>query len=673
MKSKATLRVRLIPAIIGTGLLHVCIASAAQPGARPARGLQVDLSTFFSNDGIATRDEPANGNLDGSGFSYPAEHLPAAGIVKIGGMTFSFPGSRSNEKNNIVAEGQRIDLPAGQYYAMSMLLTSTYGAVSGEFTFHYDDGTTQSSRFDVADWYGAGFGILIMPFRYTPTGGRDEHPVFLSVLRLGLNNRRNLVGITLPPAPEGQRRLHIFALTLHPIARGTHIEFFDLFAAPKITKERAGDHIVHLNIHNLGTNWISQANKMRIVIEAPGVRTIAPSWVDLLAPGEVFKAEIRLATELPSGTEVAGVARATGRGGISESLPIKLLLGAPDYSSTESSLSRHPSPSWYENAKFGIFIHWGIYSVPAWAPVGGVFAEWYWAAMTDPSFVTHAYHRETYGTSFNYDDFIPQFQPSRFDAKEWVELIKASGARYFVFTAKHHDGFAMYDTATTDRDSVALGPKRNYLRELFAAAQEHTPELKRGVYYSLFEWYHPAITGKLPHNPYTLQPVPYSGAQPVNDYVVNHVLPQMRELIDGYDPDTIWCDFEASHGAEYWKTAGIVAHYYNQAKNRLQPKEVAVNDRCNVTNPKRSPYVADYVTIEYDTFRTTYHEEMGDDARTGSTLFWIQFSDSSRSIPDRKRGNRPACRHCQQERKLSAQHRSCRRWLNSISHARFVA
>jgi alpha-L-fucosidase len=620
MKIQSSAVMKVLAMIIATGLLGSLASSqafAAQtvPPRAPldvpptAHGVQVDLSSFVNNDGIATRDDPSNGNLDGSGFSYPAEHLPASGIVKIGGMTFSFPGSGKNEKNNIGAEGQRIDVPAGQYVATSMLVTSTYGATSGEFTFHYDDGTRQTSRFDVADWYTAGFGIWTMPFRYTPTGGRDEHPVYLSALRMGLNNRRNLVAITLPRAPEGQRRLHLFALTLHPIVPGIHVEFFDLLEGPKITTEEAGHHTVHLNVHNLGTSWISELHRMRIVIEAPGVKTISPVSVDLLAPGEVFKAEVHLATQLPRGTEVTGEAKVTGRFGIRESVPIKLSLGAPDYSSTDGSLHKHPSASWYENAKFGIFIHWGIYSVPAWAPVGGIFAEWYWAAMNDPTFETHTYHRQTYGTGFSYDDFIPQFQPSRFDPREWVELIKASGARYFVFTAKHHDGFAMYDSSTTDRDSVALGPRRDYLRELFRAAETHAPELKRGVYYSLFEWYHPAITGSLPRNPYTQQPVPYTGAKPVADYVVNHVLPQMRELIDGYDPDTIWCDFEASRGADYWKTADIAAHYYNQAKNRAQPKEVAINDRCSVTNPERSPYAADYVTIEYDTFRTTYQKK----------------------------------------------------------------
>ncbi len=403
--------VKVLAVIVATGLLGSLVspqAVAAQtvPPRPPqeipqtAPGVQVDLSSFFNNDGIASREDPANGNLDGSGYSYPAEHLPASGIAKIGGMTFSFPGSRINEKNNIVAEGQRIDVPAGQYCATSMLVTSTYGATSGEFKFHFDDGTTQNARFDVPDWYSGGFGVRTLPFRYNPTGGRDEHPVILSALRIGLNNRRNLVGITLPQAPEGQRRLHLFALTLHPIVPGIHVEFFDLLEGPKVTGEQAGHHIVHLNIHNLGTSWISDIHKMRIVIEAPGVATVSPVVVDVLAPGEVFKAEVHLTTKLPRGTEVAGEARVTGRFGIRESVPIKLLLGAPDYVSTDSSLHRHPLATWYENAKFGIFIHWGIYSVPAWAPVGGIFAEWYWAAMSDPAFETHTYHRQTYGPAF---------------------------------------------------------------------------------------------------------------------------------------------------------------------------------------------------------------------------------------------------------------------------------
>jgi alpha-L-fucosidase len=95
----------------------------------------------------------------------------------------------------------------------------------------------------------------------------------------------------------------------------------------------------------------------------------------------------------------------------------------------------------------------------------------------------------------------------------------------------------------------------------------------------------------------------------VNDFVVDHVLPQMREVIDGYDPDIVWCDVEPGEGAEYWKTAETIAHFYPQAKNRARPKEVAVHDRCSVTNPQRSPYGADFVTIEYDTYRTTIQKK----------------------------------------------------------------
>lgn len=575
---------------------------------QPVDGLQVDLSAHFNNDGIATSVDPTDGNVDGSGYSYPGEHLPPPGITKIGGITFRIPGRRPQEKNNIIAEGQQIDLPSGKFHAASLLVASTYGASSGQLIFHYDDGTTTSALFHVADWYSSPGGIVAMPFRYTPGGGKEERPVFLSGVRLGLDGKRTLLGVTLPPAPEGPKRLHIFALTLHSLVNGIHIEFFDLDGGPKITTEEPGRHVVRLKIQNLGTRWVSASHAVRIVVVAPGVTTVAPARVENLAPGEVLEAHIGLVSGLQRGTEVRGQATVTSGSGIKAYLPLTLMLGASDYTAVPGSLARHPLPSWYGGGKLGIFVHWGVYSVPSWAPVGE-YAEWYWSFMNDPAHPVHEHHRQTYGTGFGYDDFIPQFRPSRFNAREWVELIRDSGARYFVFTAKHHDGFAMYDSSTTNRDSAALGPQRDFVSELFLAAKIHTPELKRGLYYSLFEWFHPARTNLPPTNPYTGAPIPYTGAPPVVDFVVDHVVPQVRELIDGYDPDIVWCDGEARERAEYWRTAPIIAHYFNQAKNREQPKEVVVNDRCSVTNPTRSGYGADFATIEYDTFSVTVQKK----------------------------------------------------------------
>lgn len=112
-----------------------------------------------------------------------------------------------------------------------------------------------------------------------------------------------------------------------------------------------------------------------------------------------------------------------------------------------------------------------------------------------PSYKTHTYqyHQQTYGTNFNYDDFMSNFTASKFNASEWLDLFTAAGARYFVPVTKHHDGFALFKTPATssNRNSVVYGPKRDFLNELFTTAKAHYPHLRRGTYFSLPEWYHP--------------------------------------------------------------------------------------------------------------------------------------------------------------------------------------
>jgi alpha-L-fucosidase len=150
-----------------------------------------------------------------------------------------------------------------------------------------------------------------------------------------------------------------------------------------------------------------------------------------------------------------------------------------------------------------------------------------------------------------------------------------------------------------------MGPKRDIVREVFDAARMYAPELKRGIYYSLYEWFHPAYAGRLPSNPYTGALLPYTGAAPIHDFVTEHVLPQMQEIVDAYDPDILWCDGAWEQTAAYWQTSAVIARYFNQAMRREEPKDVAVNNRCRVTDPDQSPVAADFTTPEYATYSST--------------------------------------------------------------------
>ena len=138
------------------------------------------------------------------------------------------------------------------------------------------------------------------------------------------------------------------------------------------------------------------------------------------------------------------------------------------YKDNWQSLSGHPVPAWYRRDKFGIFIHWGIYSVPAFGN------EWYSRSMYDRSSPEFAHHVSTYGPQnvFGYKDFIPMFKGERFDAQEWVRLFRRAGARFVMPVCEHHDGFAMYDTAFNRWNAVAMGPGRDVVGELKAACEQ---------------------------------------------------------------------------------------------------------------------------------------------------------------------------------------------------------
>ena len=135
---------------------------------------------------------------------------------------------------------------------------------------------------------------------------------------------------------------------------------------------------------------------------------------------------------------------------------------------TWESLSSHQVPEWYKDAKFGIFIHWGVYSVPAFG------SEWYPRQMYKEGSAEFKHHTETFGPQniFGYKDFIPMFKAEKFNADQWADLFKRSGAKYVVPVAEHHDGFAMYNTSLSKWNAYNMGPKRDIIGELAEAVRE---------------------------------------------------------------------------------------------------------------------------------------------------------------------------------------------------------
>ncbi|WP_405698887.1 alpha-L-fucosidase [Streptomyces sp. NBC_01383] len=591
-------------AAVGAALLTPATAEAApRTGTAPETlhggdwgtvppAVPVPLDDWFDNDGIDTA-EARGGSFDGSGYTFPGEELPA-GEREIAGTTFRFPAAGAGAKNNIVALGQRIDLPPGRYLSGLLLTACSYGAASGKATVHYADGTTSAPALAGPDWY-SGSGDLTSAYRYAPDGTKDPHPVSIAVSEIPLDPTRQAVALTLPttqPAEADKSALHIFALSLQPAAEGRALAVRDARSTTSLLEH--GAQSVEATVVNAGTVGILAADGLTLSVDVPGARTVAPARVTRLAPGD--QARVRIGIRNRPGT-APGTARdggvvARGRGQQAATVRRSLTLGVPDYTPTDASLSTHQAPYWFQDAKFGIFIHWGVYSVPAWAPVGTQYAEWYWNQMQDPNNPTYAHHRDTYGESFAYDDFIPRFRAEHFDPRSWVELFRDAGAQYHVLTSKHHEGFALWDTKLSDRNSVKMGPKRDVIRELFDASRRYAPELHRGLYFSMPEWFNPdhPWMGHAPRNPYTLEPVPYTGHSAGKDYVTEFQGPQMLELIEGYDPEIIWCDIGGDNDSHR-----VLAEYFNQAKNRARPVDVTVNDRSGIGSH-------DFTTPEYTTY-----------------------------------------------------------------------
>ena len=252
--------------------------------------------------------------------------------------------------------------------------------------------------------------------------------------------------------------------------------------------------------------------------------------------------------------------------------------GIPDYEPTRASLDTHPVPRWFKDAKFGIFIHWGAYSVPAGAARQPA-AEWYLHYMNWRDSPEYEYHRGTYGENFNYDDFIPQFKAEKYDPDAWVRLFEDAGAQYFVLTSKHHDGFALFPSAVTDRHSVRWARSATSSASCSPPPASEAPSGRGCTTRSAS-----CTTRRSAGRCATRTPapeIPPAGYLPVADYVRDYEHKQLHEIIDRYDPDLLWADgqWAGQPPTAPWHSEEPMAYYYNQAKNRQRPKGVAINDR----------------------------------------------------------------------------------------------
>jgi alpha-L-fucosidase len=264
------------------------------------------------------------------------------------------------------------------------------------------------------------------------------------------------------------------------------------------------------------------------------------------------------------------------------------------YEPALKSLNKHPLPTWYADAKLGIFIHWGLYSVPGWAPlvhpqhdftsqdyiINNPYAEWYLNSMRLDGSPTQTYHRDHYGSNYDYYNFASIFNKEiqKWNPATWAQIFRDAGAKYVVLTTKHHDGFTLWPSSTPN-PKLPLDRQhsiRDIVGELTKAVRSQG--IRMGLYYSGgYDW--------------TFVPGPirvaddYEKVKPQNEAYGKYVDAHMRELIERYRPAVLWNDID------YPKTGRpleIMAEYYNAVPDGV------IDDRFGVKH-------SDFTSPEYQT------------------------------------------------------------------------
>jgi alpha-L-fucosidase len=296
------------------------------------------------------------------------------------------------------------------------------------------------------------------------------------------------------------------------------------------------------------------------------------------------------------------------------------------YEPTIDSLDKHPLPQWYADAKLGIFIHWGLYSVPGWAPLvhsdhdfssqdyitNNPYAEWYLNTMRLEGSPTQKYHREHYGAGYDYYNFASIFNRDiqKWNPNEWAKVFRAAGAKYVVLTTKHHDGFTLWPSTTKN---PKLPPDRQHasrdiVGELTAAVRQQG--LRMGLYYSGgYDW--------------TFVPGPirvaadYEAVKPQSEAYGKYADAHMKELIARYHPALLWNDIDypkSGHPLE------IMAEYYNTVPDGV------IDNRFGVKH-------ADFVTPEYETLNKINPKKWEECRGLGRSFGYNRAEGEAETIP----------------------------------------
>ncbi|XP_012990897.3 tissue alpha-L-fucosidase isoform X1 [Esox lucius] len=231
------------------------------------------------------------------------------------------------------------------------------------------------------------------------------------------------------------------------------------------------------------------------------------------------------------------------------------------YSANWTSIDSRPLPPWYDEAKIGIFIHWGVFSVPGF----GQFSEWFWWWWKGAQREAEVdFMNKHYPPNFEYTDFANNFRAQFFNPDDWADIFESSGAKYVVFVSKHHEGFCNWPSEVSwNWNSVDIGPHRDLVGELAEAVRKREG-LHFGLYHSLYEWFNPLYLKDKA-----------SGFK-TQDFVFQKTLPELVHLVNTYKPELIWSDGDWEAPDTYWNSTEFLAWLYNDSPVK---DYVVVNDR----------------------------------------------------------------------------------------------
>lgn len=540
-----------------------------------AHSVPIDLTAYFNSKAFGTYPNETTFENTLNRSYPPLNHLTQDGVYtsKSTGVLYDFPSYTGPlQPDNLICKGQTIPVAAGpgangsKAFSLSMLVANDArdAITSNVVTYLYADGTEAEAELRALPFFSfltLMRGELITPYTWTPTG-RDWNTSQIFEFTGYVDPTRTLSAVRLPVADNATvGRVHVFSMSLvvgdSPAASvgGAAVEVQSVRPTQKWTE--AGNQIIEITVNNAGSQCVSGSG-LTVSLEGLGFSTAEMGFVKRLCPGDQKRVNIGVSGSANSTTVT--VALSGDSSNQTASFP-GVNIGFESFTADLDSLAKHESPEWFDNAKYGIFIHWGPYAVPGYGGVAPneTYAEWFWwysnnhfnhADKSD----SYGYRLETFGPDWNYDDGFPNFTAAAWDPKEWVDLFAEAGANYFVLTTKHHDGFALFDAGeTTNRSSINYGPKRDIVQELFDAAATYQPTLKRGTYFSLPEWYNPDFGpyGFVQHdtidsttwvgipatNPFTNLTEPYTGKLPIGDFVEDLMYPQMETLAYKYGSD----------------------------------------------------------------------------------------------------------------------------------------